>query len=317
MDDETFAGIDIARESLDFHLRPMGFHCQVSHDEAGMAEIRQRLQDTAPAQVVVAADDGLENRFVQELMARDFPVCIINTRMALDFSSLKGYARKQSGRASMLADLAQTLSPVVRSRLTEAEYERDALISRRCQLATARDEEIQRGHQAAAPRQEETDQVLEGLEREIAAIDGELEKYLQIPADWRVREALLQSIPGIDAFSARAMLIKCPGLGAFDSRQIARRVGVAPGNDAPGNDNKHPGGGRSDARAILYMATLTAMRRNGPIREFAERMKQAGKPDKVALVACMRKLLTIMNVILKHQTPWSDNPAQAPDGQRD
>jgi transposase len=258
------------------------------------------------------ATGGLEMRLAGELVAHRFPVAIINPRQARDFAKATGQlAKTDLVDAAILAAFARAIRPVVRPIKDADTRDLDDLVTRRRQLMGMRVQELLRLGTASKVQKKSLTAHITWLEKRIAELDDELTKRLRASDVWRAKDDLLRGIPGVGAVTSLTMLAKCPELGQLNRRQIAALTGVAP---LAKDSGKHRGkrfvwGGRADVRAVLYMATVSAIRFNSRIKSFAERLKQAGKPGKVVIVACMRKLITIMNVIIKNNTPW--NPKNA------
>jgi transposase len=255
------------------------------------------------------ATGGLEMPVAGALAGAGLPVAIINPRQARDFAKASGrLAKTDQVDAAVLAAFAQAIRPQIRPLKDADTRALNELVSRRRQLVAMRAEEIQRLNSALSSRtQQSLRKHIEWLDQQITEIEKELSEQLRQSEAWRAKDSLLRGIPGVGAVTSHTMLAKCPELGTLDHRQIAALMGVAPlANDS----GKHRGrrsiwGGRAEVRAVLYMATVSALRCNPVIQAFAQRLKQTGKPIKVVIVACMRKLLTIMNAMLKNNSPWN------------
>jgi transposase len=306
---ESFVGIDVAKNTLDLRLEPAGESLHVAYDDAGVAEICRRLKATPPTLIVMEATGGLETRLASELAAGGLPVAVINPRQARDFAKASGQlAKTDRVDAAVLANFARAIRPAVRPLKDADTRDLDDLVTRRHQLIAMRVQETLRlGSAGSKALQKNLKAHIAWLDKRIADIDADLRQRLRNSDVWRAKDDLLRGIPGVGAVTTLTMLAKCPELGQLNRREIAKLAGVAPLSDDSG---KHRGkrsiwGGRADVRAVLYMATISAMRCNRAIKAFAERLKQAGKPAKVVIVACMRKLLTIMNSMLKNNTPWT------------
>lgn len=306
---ESFVGIDISKNALDVRIEPLGESVHVAYDEAGVAEIVRRLAEVAPTLIVMEATGGLEIRLASELAARGLPVAVINPRQARDFAKATGQlAKTDQVDAVVLAAFARAIRPAIRPLKDADTRALDDLVTRRRQLVAMRVQETLRlGSAASKPLQKNLKAHIVWLDKQIAKLDDDLTKRLRSSDVWRVKDDLLRGIPGVGAVTSLTMLAKCPELGVLNRREIAKLTGVAPlANDS----GKHRGkrfiwGGRADVRAVLYMAAVSAIRCNPVIQAFADRLKQAGKPPKVVIVACMRKLLTIMNAMIKNNLPWS------------
>lgn len=304
---EKFVGIDVSKGTLDIGIEPTGEALRVVYDDKGIAQVVKRLVAVGPTLIVMEATGGLEVRLASELAAKGLPLAVINPRQARDFAKATGQlAKTDSVDAAVLAAFARAIRPAVRPIKDADTRELDELLTRRRQLIEIRVQETLRlGTASKLPRKSLVAHIA-WLDKRIADLDVDLTKRLRASDAWRAKDDLLQGIPGVGAVTSLTMLAKCPELGSLNRREIAALVGVAPlANDS----GKHRGkrfiwGGRADVRAVLYMATVTAIRCNSVLKAFAERLKQAGKPAKVVIVACMRKLLTIMNAMLKNNAPW-------------
>ncbi|MDR2838044.1 MAG: IS110 family transposase [Azonexus sp.] len=305
---EKFVGIDVSRNTLDVCIDPDHETLHVAYDDAGIEVISQRLLAVAPTLIVLEATGGLEVRLASELAARKLTVAVINPRQARDFAKATGQlAKTDQVDAALLARFARAIRPQARPLKDAATRALDEAVGRRRQLIAMRVQETLRlGTAASKPLQQSLKKHIAWLNKRIDEIDADLSGQLRASDVWRAKDDLLRGIPGVGAVTSQTLLARCPELGMLNRREIAALTGVAPlANDS----GKHRGkrfvwGGRADVRAVLYMATMTAIRFNPAIRIFANRLKAAGKPAKVVIVACMRKLLTIMNAMIKNNTPW-------------
>ena len=310
---EKFVGIDVSKSTLDVCIEPAVQTLHVAYDEAGIKQIVVRLKEVNPTLIVMEATGGLEVRIATELASQGLPVAVINPRQARDFAKATGQlAKTDKVDAAMLAAFAQAIRPQVRSLKDADTRALDDMVTRRRQLIDMRVQETLRlGTAASKPLEKSLNKHIVWLDKQIAEIDTDLANRLRKSDVWRTKDDLLRGIPGVGPVTTLTMLAKCPELGLLNRREIAALTGVAPlANDS----GKHRGkrfiwGGRADVRAVLYMAAISAIQHNDAIKAFAERLKKAGKPPKVVIVACMRKLLTIMNSMLKNNTPW--NPKNA------
>lgn len=310
---EKFVGIDVSKSTLDVCIEPSVQTLHVAYDETGIRQVVSRLKELSPALIVMEATGGLEVHIATELASKGLSVAIINPRQARDFAKATGQlAKTDQVDAAVLAAFAKAIRPQVRPLKDEDTRALDDMVSRRRQLINMRVQETLRlGTAASRPLQKSLIKHIAWLDKQITAIDTDLTKRLRGSDVWRAKDDLLRGIPGVGAVTTLTMLAKCPELGTLNRREIAALTGVAPlANDS----GKHRGkrfvwGGRADVRAVLYMATISAINCNGPIKAFAERLRKSGKPPKVVIVACMRKLLIIMNSMLKNNTPW--NPINA------
>lgn len=310
---ERFVGIDIAKDSVDVCIEPDAEVMHLTYDNKGVATISQRLKAVSPTLIVMEATGGLETRLASELVALGLSVAVINPRQARDFAKATGQlAKTDRVDAAVLAAFARAIRPQARAIKDADTRALNDLVSRRRQLIDMRVQETLRlGTTASKAVLKSLNAHIAWLDKRIAEIDTDLTRRLRTSDVWRTKDDLLNGIPGVGAVTSLTMLAKCPELGQLNRREIAALTGVAP---LAKDSGKHRGkrfvwGGRADVRAVLYMATVSAIRCNPRIKPFAERLKQAGKPAKVVIVACMRKLLTIMNSILKNGTPWTPERA--------
>jgi transposase len=306
---EKFVGIDVSKATLDVSIPPAGQALPVAYDEAGVDQIGSLLQEIKPTLIVIEATGGLEVRIATALASQGLPVAVVNPRQVRDFAKATGrLAKTDRIDATVLAAFAKAIRPQVRPLKDEDTRILDDLVDRRRQLIGMRVQETLRlGTAASKPLQKSLKKHIAWLDKQIDDVDRDLTQRLRESEVWRAKDDLLQSIPGVGSVTTRTMLAKCPELGALNRREIAALTGVAPLADDSG---KHRGrrfiwGGRAEVRAVLYMATVSAIRCNNTIQAFAERLKKAGKPPKVVIVARMRKLLTIMNAMVKNNLPWN------------
>lgn len=304
----VFVGVDVSKDTLDVAVLPAGQTFRLEHSEAGLDETLRRLKAIEPMLVVLEATGGLETQLAARLAGAGLPVAVVNPRQVRDFAKATGQLAKTDRiDARVLAEFARAIRPQVRALKDEATRELDDLVTRRRQLIDMRTQESLRLGRASRVQRESLKEHIAWLNKRIEEIDTDLTARLRKSEAWCVKDKLLQSIPGVGDTTSTTMLSKVPELGTLDRRAIAKLVGVAP---LACDSGKHRGkrsiwGGRAAVRQVLYMAARSAMTHNPVIKAFAERLKQAGKPYKVVVVACMRKLLTIMNAIIKNNTPWS------------
>ena len=304
-----YVGIDVAKAQLDVAVRPTDDRWAVTRDGAGIRALVARLQALAPALVVLEASGGLEVPLVAALAAAALPVVVVNPRQVRDFARATGQLAKTDALdAAILAHFAATVRPPVRP-LRDAETQAlTALATRRHQVQTMLVAERNRLGTATAGVRPHIAAHIAWLEQQLAALDQQLRQTLRQSPVWRAKDDLLRSVPGVGAPVSLTLLAYLPELGTLDRRQIAALVGVAPFNRDSGTlrGKRTVWGGRARVRATLYMGALVATRYNPAIRAFYQRLLAAGKPKKLALTACMRKLLVILNAMLKHGAPWAD-----------
>jgi transposase len=308
----TFVGIDVAKATLDVQVRPTDEQWVVANDEAGIRTLVAQVAAVAPALIVLEATGGYELGVVGALAAAALPVVVVNPRQVRDFAKATGQrAKTDQLDAAILARFAEQVRPSARALTTEAQQELDALLTRRRQLIEMLTAEKNRRGQVFVKGGTRVKKSLTAhiayLERELRVVDADLGELVRRSPVWRERDDLLQSAPGVGPVLSRTMLAALPELGTLDRKAIAALVGVAPMNRDSGTlrGKRMISGGRASVRTALYMGTLVATRHNPVIRAFYQRLVAAGKPKKVALTACMRKLLIILNAMVRQQTPWT------------
>jgi transposase len=309
--EQLYAGIDVSKGRLDAALRPTGEHFGLPNDQAGIEDLVGELKNRAhPKLVVLEATGGFERAVVAALAAAGIPVAIVNPRQARDFARATGkLAKTDRIDAEVLAHFAEAVQPAAKALPDEEAREFAAILARRRQLVEMTTAEKNRlGAAANASVQKRIQAHIRWLEKELARTDSDLEETISNSPTWRENEQLLRGVPGVGPVLARTLMAELPELGdgELTPKQLAALVGVAPLNRDSGTlrGRRMVWGGRERVREALYMGALVATRFNPTIKEFYERLVGAGKPKKVALVACMRKLLTILNAILEHRTPW-------------
>jgi transposase len=304
-------GIDVAKAELVIAARPSGERWTVANDERGVRTLLDRLTHERPELIVLEATGGYELLVVAALAAAALPVVVVNPRQVRDFARATGQLAKTDRiDAAILALFADRVRPVVRPIADEAAHELEALLARRRQLLEMLQAEKNRQGQVFGRSQRLVKKSLKAhityLERELRIADTDLGAMVRESPAWRERDDLLQSVPGVGPVLSLTLLADLPELGRLTRREIAKLVGVAPLSRDSGTfrGRRFVQGGRATVRAVLYMAALVATRRNAVIRAFYQRLIAVGKPKKLALVACMRKLLTMLNVIVRTHTPW-------------
>jgi transposase len=303
----VYIGIDVSKKHLDMAVRPTGERWQVDNDSAGIAGLVERLRPLAPKLIVLEATGGLETAVTAALAAAGWAVAVINPRQGRDFAkSLGRLAKTDKIDALILAWFAEAVHPEPRV-LPDAQTQAlQAVLVRRRQLIemlVAEKNRLALTHATVKPRLQAH---ITWLEAELAQIDQELHDQLRASPLWREQEDLLRSVKGVGPVTATTLLAELPELGKLNRKQIAALVGVAPFNCDSGtmHGKRAIWGGRACVRNALYMAALSASQHNPVIQDFYNRLVKAGKLHKVALVACMRKLLTILNAILRSQKAW-------------
>jgi transposase len=307
MSSQCFVGIDVAKAQLDIALRPLGERWAVTNDDTGITALVRRLQEIVPQLIVLEATGGYQRAVVAALATAGLPVVVVNPRQARDFAKATGQLAKTDALdARALAHFAEAIRPAPRPLPDTQTEELRALLARRRHLVGMRTAEQNR--LGSAPRRLQADiQVhITWLNERLAALDDDLDTTLRTSPVWREREDLLRSVPGIGPVCTRTLLLDLPELGTLSRQRLATLVGVAPLHRDSGTlrGSRTIGGGRAHVRTALYMSTLVAVRYNPVLKTFYERLRAAGKAAKVALTACMRKLLTILHAMVKHHTPW-------------
>ncbi len=307
MSSQVFVGIDVAKAQLDIALRPTGERWAVTNGEAGIATLVTRLQAIDPQLIVLEATGGYQRAVVAALAAAGLPIVVVNPRQARDFAKATGQLAKTDVLdARALAHFADAVRPTPRPLPDAQTEELRALLARRRQLIAMRTAEQNRLSGASQRLRVDIQAHITWLDTHVAALDDDLDTTLRASPVWREHETLLRSVPGIGPVCTRTLLLDLPELGTLSRQRIAALVGVAPFNRDSGTlrGSRTVWGGRAPVRATLYMSTLVAVRYNPVLKGFYERLRAAGKAAKVALTACMRKLLTILNAMVKHHTPW-------------
>jgi transposase len=306
-----FVGIDVAKAELVVAVHPAHEQWTVANDERGVRTLVERLRAVPPTLIVLEATGGYELLGVAALVAAGLPVVVANPRQVRDFARSTGQLAKTDRLdADLLAAFAERVRPTVHP-LPDAEaQELEALLTRRRQLLDMLGAERNRLGQVFGKGKRPVKKSLRAhiayLERELHSTDTELGALVRASPAWRERDDLLRSVPGVGPILSRTILADLPELGRLSRREIAKLVGVAPLSRDSGTwrGRRFVQGGRASVRGVLYMGALVATQRNPIIRALYQRLVAAGKPKKVALVACMRKLLTILNAIVRTRTPW-------------
>jgi len=307
MSSQVFVGIDVAKAQLDIALRPSGERWAVTNDDAGIAALVTRLQAIAPQLIVLEATGIYQRAAVAALSVAGLPVAVVNPRQARDFAKATGQLAKTDALdARALAHFAEAVRPMPRPLPDTQADELRALLARRRQLVTMRTAEQNRLGSALPRLQPDIQAHIAWLNTRLTTLDDDLDTTLRASPVWQEREELLRSVPGIGPVCARTLLLDLPELGTLSRQRLAALVGVAPLNRDSGTlrGSRTTWGGRAHVRATLYMSTLVAVRYNPLLKAFYERLRAAGKAAKVALTACMRKLLTILNAMMKHHASW-------------
>ena len=307
--ESTYVGIDVAKAQVDVAVRPTGQTWTITYDDAGVQELVSQLKTLEPALVLLEATGGLELPMVVALATAALPVVVVNPRQVRDFAKATGtLAKTDTLDAAVLAHFADAIRPDVRP-LRDAETQVLAsLVARRHQVVAMLVSEKNRLRRAISAVRPRVEAHIAWLEQELEDLDQGLRQTLRQSPLWREKDDLLRTVPGVGEQLSLTLLAYLPELGTLDRRQVAALVGVAPFNRDSGTlrGKRTVWGGRARLRAVLYMGALVASQYNPVIRDFYRRPLAAGKPKKLALTACMRKLLVILNSMLKHRSPWRD-----------
>lgn len=308
---QTFIGIDVSKRVLEVAAHQSDYQYRCANKASAFGELIVELTKLRPALIVLEATGGLEIPVVAALHTASLPVVVVNPRQVRDFAKALGQLAKTDRLdARVLAHFAAAIKPPPRPIKSKDELELDALVSRRGQLIemlTA--EKNRRGSAATDKVRKEIKEHIDWLEQRIAELDEQIKSLLKSSSRWQSKDRVLQSVPGIGPVVSFSMLADLPELGALNRQQISKLVGVAPLNCDSGQQRgtRHIYGGRARVRCMLYMAALSATRYNPVIKEFYLRLLARNKPFKVAITACMRKLLAIINIMIRDSTPWQTN----------
>ena len=305
---DAFVGIDIAKNTYEVAFGVGGDIVSFDYDAKGFQQLRSRLGDFGRCLMVVEASGGLQRRLVADLLDEGFAVAVVNPRQVRDFAKGHGLLAKTDRLdAAVLARFARDVQPRTVSKTSENQAELVQLLARRRQLLELQTMESNRLPMATSKlTRRSLQRVLKLLEQQIERLNHAIAELIQSHDDYRDQDQILQSVPGLGPVTSSTLLGELPELGKLNRQEISALVGVAPFNRDTGTLKGHRsiGGGRSTVRVVLYMAALAARNCNPVIRRFADRLTQRGKPIKVVLTACMRKLLVILNTLVRNQTPW-------------
>ena len=309
---ESFAGIDVSKASLEVAVSGGRRVLSFRNDKKGVWALAGHLRDEQPALIVLEASGGYERVAVAGLIAAHLPVAVVNPRQVRDFARATGtLAKTDAIDARILRHFAAAVRPELRRLATGEEQELSDLQARRQQLVEMITAEKNRLRTSGPRVARQIGRHVRWLEKQLKDLEGELRDLVQSSPVWRAKDELLQSVPGIGPALSGALLANLPELGELSRHEIAALVGVAPLNRDSGvsRGKRRVWGGRRNIRTMLFIGALVASRFNPVIKAFYQRLHAAGKPKKVALVACMRKLLTIVNSMLRTRTPWNPKPA--------
>jgi transposase len=300
-------GIDVSGDRLDVAVRPDGERLQVGNDSRGITQLTRMLERRRPELVVLEASGGYEGALLERLFAKKLAVVLLNPRHVRNFARASGrLAKTDTIDAEVLAHFAEVMKPEPRQMADAETRKLRALVSRRRQLIQIVTAELnRRRHFLDEAVRDGFAATIHCCKKQIAAIDKQLTTLIGQTPRFRHKAELLRSAPGVGRVASATLLARLPELGTLDRKKIAALVGVAPYNRDSGKmkGKRAIWGGRGDVRAVLYMSTLVAVRLNPSLREFHQRLRHAGKSPKMALTACMRKLIVLLNAMLKNESP--------------
>jgi transposase len=305
---EEWVGIDVCKRWLDVHLRPQNQSFRVSNDEGGIQELLTQLSlPEAVGRIVLESTGGYERQVALVLSKLTYPVVVINARQARNFAKAANQlAKTDRVDAAILAWFGEAMKPSIRSFASEAQSELQDLVTRRRQLVDILTAEQNRLSGLRGGAQADVEAHLDWLRERMKQLDEQIEQQIRQCDSWQAKQTQLKSVPGVGKVVAATLVALLPELGQLSTQKISTLVGVAPLNRDSGQmqGKRTIFGGRAAVRQMVYMATLVGVRHNPVIRVFYDRLLAKGKPTKVALVACMHKLLTILNAMIKNGTDW-------------
>jgi transposase len=311
--DATVVGIDVAKDRLDVCVRPSGESFVVARTGAGIEELAERLRKLAPRIVAVEATGGFETVVAAGLAAAALPIVVVNPAQVRAFAQALGRrAKTDLIDAAVIAHFVEATKAVPRPLPDETTRLLADLIARRRQIVEMMGAEAQRERRLTNKRLKKSIvRLRKALEKELAELDGEIDDHVRGSPVWAEKEDLLASVPGVGPIVARTLIAELPELGTLDRRQIAALVGVAPWTRQSGQwrGKSFIGGGRKSVRNVLFMAAMVASHHNPILKPFRDRLVAAGKPKLVALIAVARKLITMLNAILRDRRPWQPKTA--------
>jgi transposase len=310
--EEIFVGIDVSKAWLDVAVHEQAAVWRNANDDAGIGKLVEQLRVLQPERIVVEPTGGFENLLVAELQHAGLPIVVVNAKRVRDFAKATGQlAKTDKLDARVLAHFGAALRPALRVMQTEQEEHLTALLTRRRQILDMLTVEKNRLVTLRGVMRRDVEEHVEWLSERLKSLDQEIAAFVASSPAWQEKDALLQSVPGVGRVTSSTLLGMLPELGWLDRQQIAALVGVAPLNKDSGKKRgkRRVYGGRADVRSVLYMAALSATKFNPKIRAFYQSLLRRGKEKKVALTACMRKLLVILNAMVRTQTPWRYSPS--------
>lgn len=309
----SYIGIDVSKRLLEVAVHESDYKFRCPNKTTAFAKLLAELINLRPELIVLEATGGLEQAVATALQGIGLPVVVVNPRQVRDFAKALGQlAKTDSLDAGVLAHFAAAIKPTPRALKSQDDVDLDALNRRRDQLVEMlTDEKNRRGSAATQTVRDEIEAHIDWLEKHIAELNRQLQKLVAASPRWQAKAAILKSTPGIGPVISSALLAELPELGTLNRQQISKLVGVAPLNRDSGQQrgSRHIFGGRARVRKLLYLAALTAARCNPLIKAFYQRLRANHKPFKVAMTACMRKLLAIINVMVRDGNPWQESEA--------
>ena len=307
-----FVGIDFSKLTLDFDCLPVSVPQQFANDSIGIAALVALLHNSGVERIVIEATGGYETAIASGLAVAKLPVVVVNPKQVRDFAKAMGhFAKTDKLDAKVLALFGERMKPPLRAFPDEAQRALADVLNRRLQLVTMRAQEKTRLASVPAVAKKDVEQHIAWLDKRIAKLETDLGDRLKKSPVWCHKAALLESAPGVGEVTTFSLLADLPELGTLNRQKISALVGLAPFPDDSGtrHGKRYIRGGRAEVRCTMYMATLSAITYNPPIKAMYERLKKAGKPTKLAMTACMRKLLTILNAMLKKDQAWKIHPS--------
>ncbi|MGL5833879.1 MAG: IS110 family transposase [Waterburya sp.] len=307
MSEQQWVGIDVCQKYLDVYVRPIGNLFQVANNEVGISRLVQTLTEIKPELIVLEATGGMEIDATVKLIEAGLAVAVINPRQARDFAKATGtLAKTDAIDAKLLAHFADAIRPEVREISDESSRQLEDLVARRRQISDMITAEKNRRRGKTNSVQTDINEHIEWLEKRLKEIESQIKSAIAINEDWQQKLKLLTSVPGVGEVVAITLISSLPELGRLSHKSISYLVGVAPLNKDSGKfrGQRRIWGGRAKIRCVLYMAALVAIRFNPPIKAFYERLIQKGKLKKVAITACMHKLLIFLNAMMRNNQGW-------------
>ena len=307
-----FVGIDVSKLTLDFDCLPVSVSRQFANDAVGIAALVALLQDSGVERIVMEASGGYETATASALAVAKLPVVVVNPKQVRDFAKAMGhFAKTDKLDAKVLALFGERMKPPLRTLADEAQRALANVLNRRLQLVTMRAQEKGRLATVPAVARKDIELHIAWLDKRIAKLEINLGDRLKKSPVWCHKAELLESAPGVGEVTTFSLLADLPELGTLNRQKISALVGLAPFPDDSGKrqGQRYTRGGRAEVRCVLYMATLSAKTHNPAIKAMFDRLIAAGKPFKLAMTACMRKLLTILNAMLKKNEPWKIQPS--------